>query len=334
MSKRRLRACLVGCGIISKAHARALSEMTDLYLCDINRAAAEALAGQFKCAGIIGSFEEAARREDIDFMDICVAHHQHLPLVREAAAHKKHILLEKPIARTVEEADAILDVVKKAGVRFFVAECWRYYQHAVKASEMIDSGAIGEVFLVRTNTANLWHPPGWRARKEPTGGGTLIDRGIHFVDLLWHLGGPIKKVYAQSAHRSILDMEGEDTALLSVTFDSGAIGDLLCSWGTHPGEALPYFSVYGTKGTIYDLDGLRLSRREGPKRADSIIVPGNIPDAEMVVETVRHFVRRMESGEPFSLDPRETRDELAVVCAAHESFESGQLVDIAGRLTA
>ena len=327
----KLTGCLIGCGGIGRVHAKALSglsEQVEFYASDVSVEAAEGVAEEFAAKGVIADGDEAFERCDIDFVDLCIPHDLHLDAVRRAAAAEKAILLEKPIGRTVRESDAILDAVAEAGVRFFVAECWHFWPHVIEARKLLDAGAIGDVFLIRANTLGYHHPPGWRRSKERNGGGVLIDRGIHFVDVLWHLGGRIETVFAQSAHRSIMDMEGEDTALLQVVFESGVAGDLLCAWGCYPAADLPWFTVYGNEGTLEMGDGLHLIRSARKEKTDECILPGMTHDWEMVDLTVQHFVNCLVSGDAFGLDPEVTRDEVAVVCAAHESFETRQAVRV------
>jgi len=325
---KHLSACIIGCGGISELHAKGWKsdKSINLYTFDTDEKRAKALAEKYQAEAWLGTYEDVLSNDEIDIVDICVPHHLHVEVTVAAAEAGKHILLEKPIARTLEEADRIIKATEENDVRFMVAECWWFYPPVLKARELLDKGEIGDVFLITINDQAFYSPSGWRTKKRETGGGTLLDRGIHFVNIMRHLGGEVESVYAQVSDKSIVAMEGEDTGGLNVRFQNGNIGQFICSWGTHTPFQLPRFAVYGTKGTLYDLNGLYVYTpnlvREPKKVADSLLEPYMIP------KEIEHFVRNLRGGREFAVTGEEARNDLEIVIAAYQSAQTGQVVTL------
>jgi predicted dehydrogenase len=329
----KMGVAIIGCGGIAHSHCQtvlATDENIRLYMYDVDIKKAESMCRQYSGAGWFKDYKEVLESNEIDVVDICVPHDEHVPVTVAAAQAGKHILLEKPIARTLAEADEILEAVEKSGVRLFVAECWHFYPSAIKARELINKGVIGKPFLIQVNSLQYHIPPGWRAIKEKMGGGVLIDRGIHFINYLRLVGGKVKTVFAAFNHKAIPAMEGEDTATLTVKFDSGATGHLTVSWGVRTPMPWCWLAVYGSEGSMYDMgDGffvystsdMNYNHDGKPVRLfDTMLEPYTIP-AEM-----RHFVDRMRDGKEFAVTGADARIDLEIVEAAHRSEETNKTV--------
>lgn len=324
----KLGVCIVGCGGIARLHADSCLSRDPsiaLYGFDVNRAAAESLMGRFGGA-VIGDYEEVLRREDIAVVDICVPHHVHREVAVAALEAGKHVLLEKPLAATLEECDAILAAAANAPGKFMVAECWRFYEPAVKAAELIAQGVLGEVFFVQANSLQYYSPPGWRAKLKEMGGGAFLDRGVHFVHLArWLGGGVVTSVAAHTTHATIPAMEGEDTGTALLHFASGAVGQVNVSWGMPGAPPAPNLAVFGSEGTAYDLGGLYLHRadrlNEPPEKvAESRLEPVMIP------VQVRHFIDCVREGGEVAVPGDMARADVEVVVAAYRSAECGETV--------
>ncbi|MBD3184000.1 hypothetical protein GF312_17075 [Candidatus Poribacteria bacterium] len=324
---------IIGCGGIAHAHCNTVLAKDDtiqLYMYDVDLEKAESMCQQYSGAGIFDTYQEVLSSEKVDVVDICVPHDFHVPVTIAAARAGKHILLEKPIARTLREADQILKAVGDSGVRLFVAECWHFYPSAVKSRELIDQGVIGVPFLIQANSLQYHTPPEWRAVKDKMGGGVLIDRGIHFINYLRMLGGKVESVSATFNHQTIHSMEGEDTASLLLKFQNGVTGQLTVSWATRTAMNWPWLAVYGSEGNMYDTgDGFyvqsfineRYNDKGKPVRLfDTMLEDYTIP-AEM-----EHFVECMRSGEKFKVTGLDARADLEVVEAGHRSVETGKFI--------
>jgi len=331
----KMGIAIVGCGGISEAHCQTVlgsDENIKLYMYDIDYQKAENLCKRFSGAGCFRSYNDVLSSKEIDVVDICLPHVEHLSAVVSAAASGKHILLEKPIARTLAEADQILGAVKKSGVRFFVAECFRFYPSALKARELMDKGIIGKPFLVQVNSMQYYSPSGWRRSKERTGGGVLIDRGIHFVNYLRLLGGKARTVFATFNHESIPAMEGEDTASVMVKFDNGATGQMTISWGTRSFRPYPWLAVYGSEGTMYDMgDGFFVFGASDPDYNDNgkpVRIFDTMLEPYIIPAEMQHFVDRMRDGKEFDVTGEEARADLEIVEAATRSAETDKVIPL------
>lgn len=331
----KMSIAIIGCGGIADAHCQTVlgkDPNIRLYMFDVDYSRAEALCQKYSGAGLFKTYDEVLSDKGIDIVDICVPHDEHVPVVISAAKAGKHILSEKPIARTLAEADQILDAVKKAGVRFFVAECYRFYPSAVKARELMDEGVIGKPFLVQVNSLQFHTPSGWRRDKEKTGGGVLIDRGIHFVNYLRLLGGKAKTVFATFNHDTIKAMEGEDTATVQVKFENEITGQLVVSWGMRMFTPYPWMAVYGSEGTMFDMgDGFYVFSAKDDRYNDNgkpIRLFDTMLEAYIIPAEMQHFVDRMRDGQEFAVTGEEARADLEIVELATKSAEIGQSIQI------
>jgi len=332
--------CIVGCGFISGLHARGwtMLDNIELYTCDVDEAAARWLAEANGAKGFFTDFKKALAEEKIDVVDLCVPHHLHESMVSEAAVAGKNILLEKPIARDIAEATRLTQAAEKAQVRLMIAECWEYYRPMMAARKRLEEKAIGDVFLATVHDSFFFQPPGWRAKKGEMGGGALLDRGIHLIHVLRSMLGEVKNIHARTSDKGVATMQGEDTALLSLEFESGAIGEMICSYGTHQVTDVPLFSVYGTGGTLYDLGGLHeylfypMRSYLGPGWANGGPAPTadgpKLMEPTMIADMIADFAQRLDADAPFLVSPESATKDLEVVVAAYQSAESGNHVEL------
>ena len=176
---------------------------------------------------------------DVDAVDICLPHHLHADAIVVAAAAGKHVLCEKPLCLTADEAERVQAAVAAAGVTLMCAHNQLFFPGVAKAKALLEAGAIGKVYEVRTTDSffNDFDPTtmGWRASAATSGGGELIDTGYHPTYLMLHLAGgsPVEVTAMLSTHR-LKFMEGEDSAQVLVRFDNGVVGHLVTSWAYEP----------------------------------------------------------------------------------------------------
>ncbi len=336
-----LGVCLLGCGQIAPVHAAAWRREAGvrLWTCDAVAERASQLAAAVGAEGVFSALQQALASPEVQVVDICLPHDQHLEAAVQSAAAGKHLLVEKPLTRTVAEADTLLAAVRRAGVECMVGECFRYAPPVVRACAAIAAGDIGEVFLIQVNTLQRHHPVTFRRDRAITGGGVLIDRGIHFVDVLYQLGGAVRSVAALEARGGITEMEGEDTACLQVRFASGAVGQLAVSWGTWRGRIdagadraagappIPWFSVFGSRGTLYDLDGLHLVTESEPSARRLV---AGLPDPRLIEVEIADYAAALREGRPAPVPAEVGREDLRIVAAAYRSMETQAVVSLDG----
>lgn len=258
-----VRVAIIGSGGISGAHAAGYKNLTDklkvVACCDIKpeRTAAriESLGGTAKgFADWNAMLKEMAG--EIDAVDICLPHHLHAAAILDSAKAGKHVLCEKPMCTTTADADAIAAAVKSSGVTYMSAHNQLFMPVVQEAKKLIDEGAIGTVRFVRSQDcfdagARKRSDWGWRADYKTQGGGELVDTGYHPTYRLLHLAGsPVTAVRATFG-RYKQEIDGEDTASVSVRFKSGAIGEVFTSWAFNNPFGTHQIHVIGDKGQIF-----------------------------------------------------------------------------------
>ena len=145
------------------------------------------------------SCEAAARDTRVEALYFATPHDAHLDNAKLAARERKHMLVEKPIARTAAEAQSMISMTREAGVKLMVAENYRFLNTVNMCKRLISDGAIGELRLIEAHMVHMAQDiTGWRTDRGLRGGGGVIDAGIHYVDLMVNIGGPPTTVYPES----------------------------------------------------------------------------------------------------------------------------------------
>ena len=323
----RLRLCIVGCGSYARTVLNDIHDLGDeleLYFASREIEKAKRYCGEFGGAGYFGSYEEAFADPRIDAVYCFTPHHLHLENALAAANGSKHILMEKPIARTLEESTEMIDAARAAGVKLMVAENYRFLPTVEKCKQLLRQGSIGDLRLIQIQDEGFREPTDWRTSVEFKGGGVLIDRGIHYVDLLHHLGGFPKQVFAARPPRVHRSAEGEDGIIFTAVFAGGAVGLISLSAATI-GEASQWVKVTGTKGQIgftpYDS---RLTIDTPPLRRTV-----NLPPARRGVRgMVREFRQAIQDDRDPVMPGEEGLRDLEIVLAAYRSAEQGVSVSL------
>src|SRR3954452_2471511 len=263
-----IKVGLIGAGGIASAHIRGYQEHADRIavtaVADAVRETAEK-RGQELDATPYTDYREMLASEELDAVDICLPHHLHRDAIVAAAEAGKHILCEKPLCLSADEAADVRTAVTKNGVTLMCAHNQLFMPAVAKAKELLDAGTIGSVYEVRTTDSfyNDFDPSsmGWRASSKTSGGGELIDTGYPPTYLMLHLAGglPVEATAMLSTHR-LKFMEGEDSAQVLIRFDNGVVGQLVTSWAYQPAASTERFSAVGELGSLTS-DGTTLSYR-------------------------------------------------------------------------
>jgi predicted dehydrogenase len=283
-------------------------------------------------AGLVGarpyaSFDELVAAEDVEVVDVCLPTAFHKDLALKAAGEGKHVILEKPIARTIEDAGEILDAFSGGGPRLFVGHVVRFFPEYVGIKDKIEAGELGTIGVVRTSRRspflrgwNDWYAD-WRVS-----GGVLVDLLIHDFDFLrWTLGN-IERVYARGVQGR--EYNRLDYALVTLRFEGGAIAHVEGHWG-YPGPFNYSIEVAGsrailtadsTEPAVLDLVG---SGAEAPDLAS-----GRSP----YEKELAHFIRCISTGEEPVVKPDDAYEALRISLAATESIVKGEPVTLGGQL--
>ena len=271
-------------------------------------------------AAPFADYAELIRDADVDAVDICLPHHLHKDAIVRAADAGKHILCEKPLCLTADEASEVQAAVSGSGVTLMCAHNQLFLPAVAKAREVLDSGLLGTVYEVRTTDSfyNDFDPAtmGWRASARTSGGGELIDTGYHPTYLMLHLAGgsPVEATAMLSTHR-LKFMEGEDSAQVLVRFDNGVVGQMVTSWAYDPAPITERFSAVGELGALHsNRDGttLTVSLRSGATETFSF-APVNTYVAE-----IGHFADSLiDKTRPLHTEV-EGLEALGILLAAYE----------------
>ncbi len=331
MKDKKLNVCVVGLGM-GYNHAKAYTRLTNvnLFVCDLKEDRRKRAKEELPVKGEYKDLDECLADPRIDAVDLALPHHLHCSAVIKAAEKGKHVMIEKPIARTLEEADDMIKAAEENNVIFMVAENYHFIPSVRKMKDLLNKGIIGKTYLVRAYELFRGFLTDWRLSLEKSGGGNLIDSGIHVVHTLRVLAGSdADTVYARLIRETIKEMEGEDTAVLTINFKNGVVGNQITSWAVNIPGNTSRFIVHGTKGTIWlDYNGvIRLYSEELP---DYIAQPVQVKyrDENSVYEEVKHFVNCIIEGKQPEMSGIEGRKDLEIVLAAYKSARENRVVSL------
>jgi predicted dehydrogenase len=223
---------IVGCGVIGRKRAEALGDCRLLFCCDTVRARAEQLAERFPGAEAGDDWRAAVANPDVDVIIVATTHDRLATIAAAAAGAGKHVLIEKPGARRAADLDPVLRESERTGVQVRVGFNHRYHRALRESHRIVESGAMGEMMFVRGRYGHGGRPGyerEWRADPLVSGGGELLDQGVHLIDLArWFLGDFSDVTGRIGAY--FWDMPVEDNAFLTLSTAAGQTAFLHASW--------------------------------------------------------------------------------------------------------
>ena len=337
---------IVGLGLIARTHATAYRQLADLVdlvsVCDIDPARATSFANEFggKPAFDLG---QVIADPDVDVVDLILPHSVHLDAAMAVLDAGKHLIIEKPVAGTYAEAEAICRRAEAAGVHFMVAENTRYAPAYIAVEKLLREGAIGEVIAARTflrsNEKGHLSQPGYWRTQYAMGGGLILDTGAHSFYLLKWLLGEIEELTGFSTKVFGLANEIEDTAEVRGRMASGAA----FSCGFTSVSEIPHserLELYGTTGGIL-VDQMadpvvKLFRGHQDFAGEAVAGVPFGPDAwhpggwhwESVIAEVTDYVKSLVEGRPPLIDAWDCAYAIRVIEAAYRSAASGESVRV------
>ena len=335
----KLKLALVGCGAIARYHLDGINEHAPRIqvtaVIDPDSSKAKEYATETG-ATAYASLAEALEDDTFDAVDIMVPHDLHEELALMAFAAGKHVLLEKPMAMTLEASQRILDAAEKAraqfpGLVFMVGENAQYWPEIVLAKELIDEGAIGEIITARAAFVLELEPTffqdtdSWRFAKAQTGGGIAIDGGSHWIRPLRMWMGEIKEVTGVLGY-PFKPMEGESMARSLIRFESGKVAafDALMTDTVIAPE--PWWRITGTAGEIIIEDGLEDGGLllYNAEHRDGLRVAEPLGYGQSFGPELKDFSHAVLDGTLLAAGPEESLGELRTILALYRSAQSGQ----------
>ena len=328
----RIKVGLIGGGGIADDHILGYREHADRIVVTAVADNVEATLARRSAeldATPYADFGRMIREADIDAVDICLPHHLHRDAIVQAARAGKHILCEKPLCITADEAVEVEAAVRESGVTLMSAHNQLFLPAVAKARELLDQGTLGTIYELRTTDCfhNDFDPAnmGWRASARTSGGGELIDTGYHPTYLLLHLARavPVAVTAMLSTHR-LTFMEGEDSANVLVRFDNGAVGQILTSWAYDPAASTERFSAVGELGSMHGTGtSLAVTLRSGKQAAYEFA------EVDTHVAEIGHFADCLiEHRRPLHTE-KEGLEALGIILAAYEGARTGTVARVA-----
>jgi len=323
-------------GLMKAANA----ELVSVY--DINHDANNEVAKEFGVTAS-GSIEDLLK-SDIDAVYVASPANLHIGHVVACARAKKHILCEKPLGLTVEEAESMTEVCKKEGVLLGTGLMMRFLAQHQEALKMIKEGKLGKPVYGRAQLS-CWYPPiegAWRQDPELGGGGSLMDMGSHCIDLLEMFFGKIKKVSC-FINNSVHSYKSEDSAVVSLFFENGAMATVDAFFCIPDNSSKNVLELYGSKGSILakgtvgqgdsgemtafpEDDDAGYDAEQARQESDGLIInpePVNTYRAE--VEEFSAAI--IENREPANNEKPGLANQK-ILSACYESAKTGKIIDV------
>jgi predicted dehydrogenase len=330
----QLKLAFIGCGAITrfhldgiKGHAPRIDVTT---LVDLDETKAQSFADETG-GQVFTSLDAALEKGDFDAVDIMLPHDLHDKIAIQCLEAGKHVLLEKPIAPTIEACDRIFAAAKQAPGVFMVAENSQYWPEIVEAKKHIEAGAIGEIITARAAFIyafdDYWfkEEKPWRYEQGRTGGGITIDGGSHWIRPLRMWMGELKEVVGVLGH-PLEQMEGESLTRALLRFESGktAIFDAMMIDTTFAPD--PWWRITGSKGELTINAGLEgadlwLWDSDNPEGKELFSSPGY---TESFGPELADFAAAILDGKALAAGPEQALGELRTALAIYRSVESGQ----------
>jgi myo-inositol 2-dehydrogenase / D-chiro-inositol 1-dehydrogenase len=329
----RLRVGLVGAGVMGATHlAGWMAEGNPVTVFDVDPERAAALAAD-PGAGVARDLDELLERSDV--VDVCTATHRHAEVAIAAARAGRHVICEKPLARTIEDAEAMIDACATAGVRLFVAQVVRFFPEYAAARAAVVDGAIGEPAVLRLKRAS------YRPRQQPghwffdvsKSGGMVVDLMIHDLDYARWVAGEVTSVSCRSAGVERPHL-GVDHAVAILTHASGAISQVTGSWAYAPPTFRTAFEIAGSTGLIEHDSAASPPIVTYLRPAGTDGGPVGMPGSPVAVDPyrleLREFHRAVLDGTTARVDAADGLAALRIALAADESARTGRVVRLGG----
>lgn len=342
MNKERFRFCIVGTGSIAGLQIKAIREMENVEVVGLCSSGEERARAAEKKFGIktYHDVEKMLDKERPDAVILSTASGNHLEPCLLAAERGVHVLSEKPLEVTVERAEEMIDVCRKHGVKLGCFFQSRFNPAFQKLKKAVDEGRLGDLLL--GNAYIKWYRPAeyyssspWRGTLEGDGGAALINQGIHTIDLLQYVMGPVKSVFGHVQTR-VHDIEGEDVGTAMVRFVNGAQAVIEGGTALYPGYP-ERLEIFGSRGSVIMQGGHIIEWNlmdEEKTEQSSGFSPGSGASDPLAIDfslhqnQIKDFVEAVREGKEPAVTGEEGLKALALIRAIYESSAKGEKVAV------
>ncbi len=328
-----MRVGIVGTGFMGRTHAAAWAQ-TPATLAGFaakNPASAADLAKQYS-AQIFSNFD--AMLAGVDVVDICAPTHLHHEMVLAAAAAGKHIVCEKPLARTLTQAQEMIAVCEAAGVKLLVAHVVRFFPEYALAKQKVDAGEIGQPAVIRLKRGTFQPKKAednWFVDFDKSGG-MMLDLMIHDFDYARWVAGEVESIFAQKVSSSHSNAP-VDHGLVILTHRGGALSHIEGSWAYPPPLFRTRLEIAGSNGWLRHDSGenaaLGIYLHQNETDIPDVPLPGSPVDEDPYTTQIKSFYAHLTQNTPTPVSASDGLAALQIALAAIESAETGQPVRLA-----
>jgi predicted dehydrogenase len=339
----KVRVGIIGSAFVSSLHAEAFRDVPQAELVAVaspNKGHVEDFARKWKVPFAVTDYRKVMERKDVDVVVVGIPNDLHREVVVAAAQVGKHVILEKPIAHTLDDADAMITACKKHKVKLMYAETIRFSPKYVRARNLVAERAIGDLYMAKQSEKHSGPHSDWFYDVRRSGGGALMDMGCHGIEWTrWVYGKP--KVKSVTAHCQLVyhkgRTQGDDNSVVILEFENDGIAVIEDSWARHGGMD-DVVELYGTEGVIH-CDLLRGSSMETYSKNGygyAVEKAGGTQGWTFSVfeeaylygfpHEMRHFTRCvLGEEEPMEIG-EDGRATLEIIYAAYESAAAGKRI--------
>ncbi len=340
---------IVGTGMISRFHARAIADVRGAKLvacCDTAPGRAQQFADEVGCTPY-DNMKAMLADEAVDVVSIATPSGAHMEPAVAAAKAGKHVIVEKPLEITLRRCDKIIDACEQAGVKLGTIFPSRFHDSSVLMRKAIDQGrfgrlTLGDAYVKWYRTQEYYDSGAWRGTWKLDGGGALMNQAVHTVDLLSWLMGPVEEIQAQTATLAHKRIEVEDVATATLKFASGALGVIEATTAAYPGY-LKRIELHGSEGSAVleeeDIKAWDFAKRKPADKAihkamqQSKSTGGGAADPAAIghhghTMQFKDFVKAINTDGTPAVDGHEGRKPVEIILAIYKAAQSGKTVKL------
>lgn len=339
-----LKIGLLGCGRIAKRHSELLgfNQIKGASLsavCDLDHEKAAHIGKQFDVP-YYTDMHEMMKQEELDAVTVLTPSGMHAGNVIELASYHKHFIVEKPMALTLDDADSMIHACDTNGIKLFIIKQNRFNLPVIKLREAMEQGRFGKLVLgtVRVRWCRpqrYYDQDAWRGTWAQDGG-VLTNQASHHIDLLEWMMGDVESVFAKS-RTALVDIETEDTAVVTLQFKNGALGIIEATTATRPKDLEGSISILGEKGTV-EVGGFAVNQMKTWNFLEELETDKDVMEKYSVnppnvygfghKEYYDHVVDCLKYKKHQLVDGLVGRKSLELIMAIYESIETGKEVSL------
>jgi len=348
-----LNVGIIGAGGISECHTEGYKNTGNVKVtavCDINEQRAKAYAEKYDIPHVFTDYREMLKIDKLDAVSVTTWNNGHAPISVAALKAGKHVLCEKPLAMNTVEAKQMADTAKETGKLLMVGFVRRFEDNVKYLKNAIESGYFGRVYYVKTGYIRKWgNPGGWFSDKKRSGGGPVIDLGVHVIDLVRYINGKPKAVSVMASTFNYLGMKPnikgiskyrsqdyddysdvEDAATAIIKFDNGMALSFETSWVLYTKNSYNYLDIYGEKAGAQMEPLLEFYEEKDDYLVETrpFIEPEKNKFQHIFNEEISHFVDCIVNKTPCINTGEDGVEIMKIIDAIYESSRTGHEVVI------